>query len=153
MGSGHPWRPKQKTVETKGLERWLNQRPWGTKSIKVDEIEPVALNNRPVQQQVGGVSRETGGTPQPLDIGLDQWQPVGIPIVDPELRLNSRVAQRLQPPAQSPDPATGHQIKPAKHPCGAKALVACQQHRQVTGRTRLRPEKPGPRLSSAKPSR
>ena len=144
MASGGPairGGQKQQAVEAKGLERRLNQRPRRAEGIKVDEIEPVALNNRPVQQQVCGICCEPSCTLQPLHIGLDQRQPIWIPIVDPELCLNGRVAQRLQPPAQGPDPATGHQIKPAQGLRGVEDLVTGQQHRQVPGRTRLGPEK------------
>ena len=49
---------KQQAVEAQRLKSRLNQRPRSTKGIKVDEIEPVALNNRAVQQQVCSLSRE-----------------------------------------------------------------------------------------------
>ena len=70
--------------------------------------------NRAVQQRVCSVSREPDCTLQRLQIGLDQRKAIGIPIIDPELCLSRVAAHGLQAPAQGPDPATGHQIKPAE---------------------------------------
>ena len=68
----------------KGLKGRLNQRPRSPKSIKVDEIKPLALNNRPMQkaglqhQHVSLVAHPSG-----CRLARISGKPIGIPIVDP----------------------------------------------------------------------
>ena len=107
-------RQKQQPVKAQGLKGRLDQGPWSAKRIEVDEIEPLTVQDRSLEQSIGGISTDPLWASQLLQIGRDQRQSVWITIVNPQLCRSGRGAQRLQPPAKTTDPATGHQIKPTQ---------------------------------------
>jgi hypothetical protein len=80
---------------------------------------------------------------QGSEVGAQQQPASVIGVIDPEFERPATGKRCLQPPTQGADATAGHQIEPAEGALGGLSpLPGREQHRTITGRARLGPEKP-----------
>lgn len=150
IGAGEDQHP----TEAQHRKRRLQQPVRATKGIEIDQIETALIEIGLPQQTFGRLLAErqvhAGEARQRPEIGLEKIHPLGIGIIQPERQRVRRLGRAFQPPAQTTDAATGHQIQPVLGPLGPGGLMGSQQNGQVPGWTRLRAEEARSRLQTGR---